>query len=82
MSTEHLSDHSLERYCLGLITREGELAPLEEHLLCCPACVERAENIQDYVDLMRRAIILGDYDLAVERRTGLTSHLLGSFRGV
>jgi len=67
MSTLHISDHDLERYYLGMVTMEEELARLEEHLLCCPACVERAEETDGYVDLIRRAIILGDYDLAIER---------------
>ena len=67
MSTEHLTDHDLERYCLGMITQEEELASVEEHLLCCPHCVGRAEETQNYVDLMRAAIIRGSYDLEIER---------------
>ena len=63
MSTKHISDHDLERYYLGMVTREEELAPLEEHLLWCHSCVERAEETEDYVDLIRRAIIVGDFDL-------------------
>ena len=63
MSTGHISDHDLERYYLGMVTQEEELAPLEEHLLWCHLCVERAEEAQDYVDLIRRAIIVGDFDL-------------------
>lgn len=63
MSTNHISDHDLERYYLGMVTREEELAPLEEHLLWCHSCLERAEETQEYVDLMRRAIIIGDFDL-------------------
>jgi hypothetical protein len=55
MNAEHISDHNLERYCIGMVTEEEELAPLEEHLLWCPACVERAEETQDYVDAMRVA---------------------------
>ena len=53
MSAEHISDHDLERYYLGMVTEEEELATLEEHLLWCPSCVERAEEAQDYVDAMR-----------------------------
>ena len=53
MITEHISDHDLERYYLGMVTDEAELAPLEEHLLWCTWCVERAEQTQDYVDAMR-----------------------------
>jgi hypothetical protein len=59
---DHIADHDLERYHLGTVVDE-ELAPLEEHLLACPICVDCAEKSADYVDLMRRAIIVGNFDL-------------------
>lgn len=49
----HISDHDLERYYLGMLQDETELAPLEEHILACASCAERAEEAQDYVDAMR-----------------------------
>jgi hypothetical protein len=49
MTFDHISDHDLERYYLGMVTDEAELAPLEEHLLWCTWCVERAEETQDDV---------------------------------
>ena len=55
---KHLSDHDLERYHLGMVVDEPELAAVEEHLLGCPICVDRAEESADYVDLIRRAIIV------------------------
>ena len=60
---DHLSDHELERYHLGMVNDEDELAPLEEHLLACPECAERAEENAIYVDTMRAAIIAGGFDL-------------------
>ena len=57
MTAEHISDHDLERYYLGMITGEDELAQLEEHILGCPSCAERAEEVQDYVDAMRVALL-------------------------
>ena len=51
----HISDHDLERYHLGMLTDEGELAPLEEHLLWCGPCVDRAEAAAQYVDTVRAA---------------------------
>jgi len=57
MYTEHLSDHDLERYYLGMITEELELAPVEEHILACAWCASRAEEIQDYVDAVRSATL-------------------------
>jgi anti-sigma factor RsiW len=53
----HISNHNLERRYLGMITDESESAPLEEHLLACPACVEPAESTQDYMDALRAALV-------------------------
>jgi hypothetical protein len=55
--SSHISDHDLERYYLGMVTDEKELAPLEEHLLWCSWCVERAEQTQDWVDAMRVGLL-------------------------
>ena len=60
---EHISDHDLERYHLGMVVDEAELAAVEEQLLACPRCVERAEESADYVDAIRAGIILGNFDL-------------------
>jgi hypothetical protein len=60
----HLTDHDLERYHLGMVTDETELARIEEHYLGCPECAERAEGVADYVDMMRAAAIKGNWDLA------------------
>ncbi len=59
---EHISDDDLERYYLGMITEEAELAPLEEHLLGCGECVERAKAAEDHVDLMRAVILECEMD--------------------
>jgi anti-sigma factor RsiW len=56
MTGEHISDDDLERYCLGRIKDQAELAPLEEHLLACPTCVERAEREQELVDRVRTVL--------------------------
>jgi len=55
VTESHISDHDLERYYLGKIAAEEELAVLEEHLLWCEYCVDRAEETQDYVDVIRVA---------------------------
>jgi hypothetical protein len=47
---EHICDHDLERYHLGMVKDEAELAAIEEHLLWCHSCVDRAEESADYVD--------------------------------
>ena len=59
---EHISDHDLERYHLGMVVHEAELAPLEEHLLSCPECAARAEEVAEYVDTLRTANIAGNFD--------------------
>ena len=62
-NSEHITDHDLERYHLGMIVEETELAPLEEHLLACSACAERAEATANYIDLIRQGMIEGDHNL-------------------
>lgn len=58
----HISDHDLERYYLGMVREEAELSPLEEHLLVCGECAERAEQSDRYVDAIRRALVRGSGD--------------------
>jgi hypothetical protein len=58
----HISDHDLERYHLGMVTDEAELSSLEEHLLACPGCVDRAQSTQDYVDALRAAMVTSRED--------------------
>jgi len=63
----HLPEHDHDRYYLGMITDEIELARHEEHLLGCLECVARAEESNQYVDVIRQAIIMGGYDLFASR---------------
>jgi hypothetical protein len=51
----HIDDHDLERYHLGMVKDEAELAALEEHLLWCSGCIDRAEAAAQYVDGVRAA---------------------------
>ena len=55
MNWIHISEHDLERYHLGMVKDESELAALEEHLLGCGACVDRAEAAARYVNAVRAA---------------------------
>jgi hypothetical protein len=59
----HINDHDLERYHLGMVTEEEELAAIEEHYLGCPECARRAEESAQYVDAIRAGIIKGNLDL-------------------
>jgi hypothetical protein len=62
---EHLTDHDLERYHLGMVTEEPELTAIEEHLLWCHDCLDRAEKSDQYVDAMRAGAIRGGFDVDV-----------------
>lgn len=61
---EHICDHDLERYRLGMITGERELAPLEEHLLTCALCLDRLVETERYVLAMRSALRIRSEDTA------------------
>lgn len=51
MDFEHVSNHDLEQYHLGMIKDEAELARL------VPLLLDRASETADYVDMVRRAAI-------------------------
>jgi hypothetical protein len=51
----HISVENLERYHLGDVSDEAELAPLEEHLLWCASCVGRAEETAAYIESIKAA---------------------------
>jgi hypothetical protein len=72
MARKHLPVLDLERYYLGMV-QEPELATVEEHILSCPMCARRAEKAQEFVDMMRAAIVRGDFDLDwLETNSGKT----------
>ena len=62
----HISDHELERYHLGMLDK-AKLATVEEHLLVCSDCIDAAEEAARYVDTIRVAIVRGDFDLELGR---------------
>lgn len=62
MEWNHITDHDLERYYLGMVKDEAELALLEEHLLACAECAQRAAESDARVDLIRQAIIMDNFD--------------------
>jgi len=67
-SMNHFSDHDLERYHLGMVVDEAELSTIEEHLLHCSECIDRAESSARYVDAIRAASIAGNFDLEISGR--------------
>jgi hypothetical protein len=52
----HISDDDLERYVMGAVKDEGELAALEGHLLVCGQCIDRADEAREYVGTMMAAL--------------------------
>ncbi len=52
----HISDGDRERYAMGAVKDERELAALEEHLLVSGWRIERAENTEAYGQAMRTAL--------------------------
>ena len=57
MDSTHISTHDAERYYLGMVTTDEELAPLEEHLLWCHGCLDLVLEIEDYVDTIRVGLL-------------------------
>ena len=55
--TDHISELDLERYYLGMVTAEAERVPLKDHISACGSCTERAEAVQDFVDMLRVALL-------------------------
>ena len=60
----HLSDEQLETHHLGRIEDPAPTL-LEEHILGCNDCADRAETSSQYVDGMRAATVAGNYDCKV-----------------
>jgi hypothetical protein len=46
-SVKHVSDADLLLYSLGYMRSVDELGPIEEHLLWCGPCLDRAEEIDN-----------------------------------
>jgi anti-sigma factor RsiW len=52
---EHISEDLLELYSLGRL-EEPQLAPVEEHLLICHDCLDRVEQMDEYVAALRAVL--------------------------
>jgi hypothetical protein len=52
--TTHPGEDVLELYCLDRLD-EGELAPIEEHLMVCEACQKRVTDLDVFLKAARRA---------------------------
>jgi hypothetical protein len=52
----HISEENLELHYLGMIKDEAELGAVEEHLLACHQCIERAEAAEAFVNTLRELL--------------------------
>jgi len=50
----HLTEGALEAYILRGLSGQ-DIAPLEEHLLICPVCQTRLDELQEYVRVAKAA---------------------------
>ena len=51
----HIPEELLEQFALGKVP-EPHCAPLDEHLLICPACQNSLAEIDEYIRVMRAAL--------------------------
>jgi len=51
----HVREDVLEKYAL-LQLSDAECVPLEEHLLVCPVCQTRLDELDDYIQVVKAAI--------------------------
>jgi anti-sigma factor RsiW len=58
----HFSDDELEQYCLGRLS-DPVLARVEEHLLWCHKCIDRATASDRYIDALKAGIRRGGFDI-------------------
>ena len=57
----HISEEVLENYAFHRLP-EIDVEAIEEHLLACPKCVDRAEASDAYVDAIRAGIVTGRFE--------------------
>jgi hypothetical protein len=52
----HIPDDFLERYAMARLS-PLECASFEEHLLICPICQERLAGVEEFVVIIRAALV-------------------------
>jgi len=55
MSAAHIDDDALEAFSLGRLA-DGDVGPVEEHLLVCAECRHRLAGWDEYIVAMRKAL--------------------------
>jgi len=72
----HISASQMERYALGSVKDEWELASLEKHLLACGWCKDRAQRTEGVLEPVGAVLIR----LEAKRRTGWPTALFSAFQ--
>lgn len=52
---QHPDEETLEKYLLGSLDHHTT-KQIEEHLLVCQVCIEKARKLDNYVQAMRKAL--------------------------
>lgn len=58
MATDHITDHDLELYYLGMLRSSTDVMRLQEHLATCRQCVRQAISTADYIETLQRALLI------------------------
>ena len=61
---DHISEEELEAIYLNTLPA-SRLASAEEHLLWCQACLDRLQEIERYIEAMRKAAVRYRFDTEV-----------------
>ncbi|HLG99021.1 MAG TPA: zf-HC2 domain-containing protein [Bryobacteraceae bacterium] len=57
----HPRDEMLERYAMG-ISSESDCEFVEEHLLVCPPCQKRLEEVDEFLQVLTAALSISIHD--------------------
>jgi hypothetical protein len=50
----HISEETLEKYAFGRAP-DAHRPPLDQHLLVCPTCQIRLQELEEYIEVMKAA---------------------------
>jgi len=54
---DHFPDDVLEKYAMGKLS-DKERAPVEEHLLLCPQCQTQLQDIDEFIQVAKAALVI------------------------
>jgi anti-sigma factor RsiW len=78
LSISHIPEDLLERYAMGRLSRQ-DCARLHRHLLRCSSCQVHLQQIDEYVKVMKAALLISvTVGPAVPRKPQSTAWAAGS----